>query len=234
MLPIRDTVRARDLPLMNWLLILANVLAFLFQTTLGPRQLDGFLNALGLVPQRFLAQPGLAQFLTIFTSMFLHGGWWHLISNMWVLYIFGDNVEDRMGHGRYLLFYLLCGLAAALAEVYVLPGSRVPTIGASGAISGVMGAYIILFPGAHVLTLIPIFIVPWFVQVPAIIFIGFWFVSQLFNGLFALSAAGAVNTYGGVAWWAHVGGFLAGVLLIRLFERRQTYRNFYPDEHWPW
>lgn len=227
MLPLRDTMRARTLPVMSWLLIAANVLVFVFEAALGPRQLSALTRAFGLVPARFLADPGVGQILTIFTSMFLHGGWWHLISNMWVLYIFGDNVEDHMGHLRFLLFYLLGGLAAALAHTFVSPGSAVPTVGASGAISAVMGAYLVLFPRARVLTLIPGFIMPWFVEVPALLFIGFWFVSQFFNGLFALAAAGSVQTYGGVAWWAHVGGFLAGALLVKLFERR---RNPY---YWP-
>ena len=221
MLPLRDTVRARDLPVMNWLLILANVLVFLFEASLGTRQFNAVTRTYGLVPARLLAAPGPGQALTIFSSMFLHGGWLHVISNMWVLYIFGDNVEDRMGHARYLVFYLLAGLAAALAHVLVSPGSTVPTVGASGAISGVMGAYLVLFPRARVLTLIPAIVVPWFIEVPALVFIGFWFVSQLFSGLFALGTAGSVNTYGGVAWWAHVGGFLAGVLLVKLFERRR-------------
>lgn len=221
MLPLRDTVRARDLPLMNWLIILANVLVFLFEASLSTRQLNALSRAYGLVPARFLAAPGAGQVGTIFSSMFLHGGWLHVISNMWVLYIFGDNVEDRMGHLRYLVFYLLAGLAAAAAHVLVNPASTVPTIGASGAISGIMGAYLLLFPRARVLTLIPAIFLPWFIEVPALVFIGFWFVSQLFSGLFALGAAGSVRTYGGVAWWAHVGGFLAGVLLVKIFERRR-------------
>lgn len=231
MIPLRDTARARNVPLMNWLLIAANVLAFLFETTLSTRQLTALTHLLGLVPQRLLANPGPAQILTIFTSMFMHGGWWHLISNMWVLLIFGDNIEDRMGHLRYLIFYLLCGLAAALAHTCVNPFSRMPTVGASGAISGIMGAYLVLFPGARVLTLVPLFLLPWTIEVPALIFIGFWFVSQLFNGLFTLGAAGTVGTYGGVAWWAHVGGFVTGLLLIKFFERRR-YRHSPSDAYW--
>ncbi len=232
MLPLRDTLRARDLPLMNWLLILANVLVFLFEASLSTRQFNAVSRAYGLVPARLLAAPGPGQVLTIFSSMFLHGGWLHVISNMWVLYIFGDNVEDRLGHTRYLLFYLLAGLAAALAHVLVNPGSTVPTVGASGAISGIMGAYLLLFPRARVLTLLPGIVVPWFVELPALVFVGFWFVLQLFSGLFALGATGSVDIYGGVAWWAHVGGFLAGVLLVKLFERRR-YRPA-DDTWWGW
>jgi membrane associated rhomboid family serine protease len=218
---------------MNWVLIAASLLVFLFETTLSRQQLLGFTNTFGLVPRRFWAGPGLDQILTIFTSMFMHGGWWHLIGNLWVLFIFGDNVEDRMGHFRYLVFYLLCGLAAALAHALVAPQSRVATIGASGAISGVMGGYLVLFPRARVLTFVPLFILPWLVEIPALIFIGLWFVSQLFNGLFSLTASSAISTYGGVAWWAHVGGFVVGLLAVKLFERR-SYARFFRDEHWPW
>ncbi|MCL6430043.1 MAG: rhomboid family intramembrane serine protease [Anaerolineae bacterium] len=233
MFPLRDTVRARELPVVNWLLIAANVLVFLFEASLRTRHLEVFTRVFGLVPARFLAHPGPDQLLTVFTSMFLHGGWWHLISNMWALYIFGDNVEDRMGHGRYLIFYLLGGAGAAAAHILVSPDSTVPTIGASGAISAVMGAYLVLFTGARVVTLVPGFFLPWFVEVPALLFIGSWFVSQLFNGLFALGMAGLIDTYGGVAWWAHVGGFVSGLLLVKVFERRY-YRRPFPDEYWPW
>jgi membrane associated rhomboid family serine protease len=141
--------------------------------------------------------------------MFMHGGWLHLIGNMWFLWIYGDNVEDVLGHGKYLLFYLLCGVAAAVAHVWTGPESVVPVIGASGALSGILGAYLVLFPTARVITLVPLFILPWFVEIPAVLYLVFWFVSQLFNGLFSLGAAGAVAAYGGVAWWAHVGGFVA-------------------------
>ncbi len=234
MLPLQDTIRARSVPIANWLIIAANVLVFLFEVSLGPRQLQIFLQLFGVVPRRFVMAGGLDQVITLFTSMFLHGGWFHLFSNMWALYIFGDNVEDRMGHGRYLLFYLLCGVAAGLTHVFLGPASLVPTIGASGAISGVMAAYLVLFPTARVITLVPLFFFFEIFEVPALFYLGFWFVSQLFNGLFTLAAAGTVSTYGGVAWWAHVGGFVAGLILVRLFARRRTYRQWYPDEYWPW
>lgn len=233
MLPLRDRERSRSLPVMTWLLIAANVLVFLFELSLEPNQLVALSRSLGLVPARLVAQPGLGEGLTIVTSMFLHGGWWHLISNMWVLYIFGDNVEDRMGHLRYLLFYLLAGVAGAAAHVLANASSSVPTVGASGAISGIMGAYLLLFPQARVITLIPGPLLPRLIEVPALVFIGFWFVSQLFSGLFALSAEGAVQAYGGVAWWAHVGGFVAGALLVRRFARRR-YRPSYGNEAWRW
>lgn len=235
MFPLKDTVRARDIPLVNWMLIILNVFVFLIETSLGPRGLERFVWTLGVVPVRFLRAFGPDQVLTIFSSMFLHGGWFHLISNMWALYLFGDNVEDRMGHLRYLVFYLLTGAVAALAHIFFNPASRVPTVGASGAISGVLGAYLVLFPTARVVTLVPAwFFLPWFVEIPALIYLGMWFISQLFNGLFALAAPDILGTYGGVAWWAHVGGFVAGVLLVKVFERRRTYRVWYADEYWPW
>jgi membrane associated rhomboid family serine protease len=237
MFPLKDTVRARDMPIVNWLLIGANVLAFVVETSLGPAGLERFVHYFGVVPARFLHAFGVHEVLTIFTSMFLHGGWFHLISNMWALYLFGDNVEDRMGHGRYLLFYLLTGAVASLTHILFNPGSPIPTVGASGAISGVLGAYLVLFPTARVVTLVPLwFFFPWFVEIPALIYLGMWFISQLFNGLFALAAPGVIGTYGGVAWWAHVGGFVAGLLLVKVFERRREryYYVWYPDEYWPW
>ncbi len=234
MFPLKDTVRARDVPLVNWLLIGINVFAFILETRLGPRELQQLVQVLGVVPARFMGHPSLREVLTIPTSMFLHGGWFHLIGNMWALYLFGDNVEDRMGHGRYLVFYLLSGAAAALTHILLNPLSGLPTVGASGAISGVLGAYLVLFPTARVVTLIPMFFLPWFVEIPALIYLGLWFLSQFFNGLFTLAAAEAIGMYGGVAWWAHVGGFIAGVLLVKFFERRRSYRAWYADEYWPW
>jgi membrane associated rhomboid family serine protease len=161
--------------------------------------------------------------------MFMHGGWLHFLSNMWTLFIFGDNVEDRMGHGRYILFYLLAGLASGLLQALVAPGSTIPAIGASGAIAGVLGAYFILYPAGRVLTLIPLFIFPWFVEIPAIIYLGFWFVTQLFSGIASLNVPGAASM-GGVAWWAHIGGFLFGVFAYRYFLRRMrpSYADIYP------
>lgn len=162
--------------------------------------------------------------------MFLHGGWLHFLSNMWVLYLFGDNVEDRMGPVRFLIFYLLCGLVAGWVHVLVNPTSQVPTFGASGAISGVMAAYLLLFPNAMVVTLIPIFIFPWFVPLPAVLFIALWYFTQLFEGVLSLLEEVA---FSGVAWWARVCGFLAGLLLAPLFVRR-PHRKRYADEYAPW
>jgi membrane associated rhomboid family serine protease len=151
---------------------------------------------------------------------------------MWTLYIFGDNIEDRMGSSRYLVFYLLAGLAAAVLQIYFAPNSSVPTLGASGAIAGVLGAYLLLYPRGRVITLIPIFILPWFVELPAFLFLGVWFLSQLSSGLLSLGAAG---DFGGIAWWAHIGGFVFGLVTVYLFvQRRRAYARWYNDEYWPW
>lgn len=230
MIPLRDTVPARSFPTVNWLLIALNVLMFLVILSLRS-DAEGLVAALGLVPKRLLTSPQPWEFVTPFTSMFLHGGWAHLLGNMLALYVFGDNVEDRLGSGRYLVFYLLCGLAAAFAHVVVNAQSTVPTIGASGAISGVLAAYLVFYPAARVITLVPLFFLPWFVEIPATIYLGFWFLSQLFNGV--LTVVKGQQAMGGVAWWAHVGGFLAGLAFGPLFARRPL-RRAYVDEHFPW
>lgn len=222
MIPIRDTVRSRTFPVVNWLLIGLNVLVFLYENSLSQSALNRLISNYGIVPARInlahpiamLAHPLLLA--PLLTHMFLHGGWLHILSNMWVLFIFGDNVEDRMGHSRYLLFYLLSGFVAALVQVLAAPASHVPSIGASGAIAGVLGAYILLYPRARVLTLIPLFFLPWLMEIPAIVFLGFWFISQLFSGLLSLGVPNAASM-GGVAWFAHIGGFLFGMLFYGLF-----------------
>jgi membrane associated rhomboid family serine protease len=215
MIPIRDTTRSANVPVVNYLIIGINVLAFLWEMSLGPR-LEAAFFQYGMVPLRY-SDPLLAsrfsaweQGLPFITSMFLHGGLLHLIGNMWSLFIFGDNVEDRMGHARYLLFYLACGLAAGLAHLFTNFDSRIPTIGASGAISGVMGAYLLLYPRARILTVIPIFFFLQFVEIPAFVFLGLWFLMQI------LSAGATSGQAGGVAWWAHIGGFLAGMVFLKL------------------
>ncbi|MCD6521086.1 MAG: rhomboid family intramembrane serine protease [Anaerolineae bacterium] len=235
MIPLQDTIRSRRPPIINWLIILTNVILFFYEIHLPRSALQRFATSYGVVPRRFLMNPSLTQIGTLFSSMFLHGGWAHLISNMWALYIFGDNIEERMGHWRYLFFYLISGVAAALTHILFQARSTVPVIGASGAISGVMGAYLVLYPGARVITLLPgLFFIPWFVEIPAFFFIGFWFISQLFNGLLSLAFTGPMATYGGVAWWAHVGGFIAGVLLAKPLRDRLAMRRWYADEYWPW
>jgi membrane associated rhomboid family serine protease len=221
MIPLRDTLRSRNFPFVNWLIILANAAAFYYELRIGPSVLNGFIHSWGLVPARFWAEPQSA-WLTIFSAMFLHGGWLHIVSNMWVLFIFGDNVEDRMGGLGYLLFYLLSGVAAALLQAYILPGSSVPMIGASGAIAGVLGAYLVLYPRARILSLVPILFIFTLIEIPAPIFLLFWFASQLFSGFLTLSGASG----SGIAWWAHTGGFIFGILGAFLFTRRRRVQYY--------
>lgn len=216
MIPLYDTLRSRRFPVVTWLLIILNTLAFLYEFQLSPAALEKFIRIWGLVPTRLIAYPESA-WDTIFTAMFLHGGWFHILSNMWFLLIFGDNIEDRLGAGRYLLFYLLSGVAAALMQVYILQTSSDPMIGASGAIAGVLGAYLISFPRARIASIVPIFFIFTIVEIPASIFLLFWFVSQLFSGWLLLEGSNG----SGVAWWAHIGGFLFGLLTVGLFARRR-------------
>ncbi len=237
MIPLRDSVPARSQPVVTWALIGVNVWVFLYELSLGP-VLDGFIRTWGFVAARYfhLAETASADWvgrcLPLVTSMFLHGGWGHLLGNMLYLWIFGDNVEDRLGHLRYLAFYLLAGMAAGLAQAYLYPDSSVPTVGASGAISGVLGGYLVLFPYARVLTLVPFFIFFFpVVEVPAVLYLGFWFLMQLLSGTLALALAGQA---GGVAWWAHVGGFVVGMALVSLLRRRRSYPRVWRDEYAPW
>jgi membrane associated rhomboid family serine protease len=230
MFPLKDTVQSRGVPVMTWGIILLNALVFLYELSLPPEQLERLIAALGMVPARLGYEP--EAYWTLLTCMFLHGGWMHFIGNMWMLYLFGDNVEDRMGPGRYLAFYLLCGLAAGLTHYVTNLGSPVPSIGASGAIAGVLGAYFLLFPTARVITLVILVIFPLFIEIPAVVFLGIWFASQLYSGALSLVSQAS---YEGVAWWAHVGGFVAGMALLPVFKKsRKQYRRYYADEYWPW
>jgi membrane associated rhomboid family serine protease len=222
MFPLYDTARTRKFPLINLALIVLNGLAFFYEIGMGSAELESFIVAHGLVPARFLANPN-GEWTTIFSSMFLHGGWFHIINNMWVLYIFGDNVEARMGGFRYLVFYLLSGAAAGLLQTYILPASNVPMIGASGAVAGVLGAYLILHPGSRIASLVPVFFIFTVVEIPAFIYLIFWFVSQLFSGLFAIQGGGE----SGIAWWAHIGGFLFGLFMVSFFAKRTTFYRGY-------
>ena len=224
MLPLYDTVRTRRFPFVNVLLIVVNVLAFLYESQLSSPNLERFIFRWGLVPANLVSNPS-NQWVTIFTAMFLHGGWFHLLSNMWFLYIFGDNIEARLGGVRYLIFYLLSGVAAVALQTYLLPTSRVPMIGASGAIAGVLGAYLISFPRARVASLVPILFIFTIIEVPAAIFLVLWFISQLYSGLFAMQGASA----SGIAWWAHIGGFVFGFIMVSFFARRPAYRNGYQE-----
>ncbi len=236
MIPIQDTVRGRHPPLAMYAILGLNVLVFAMELRLRPEDLEELFYLFGIVPARY-AHPAWAErvgfpvdnYWPLLTSMFLHGGWMHIIGNMWTLWIFGDNVEDRMGPLRFAVFYLLCGLVAAVVQGLTNADSVVPTVGASGAIAGVMGAYFVLFPRAQVVVLVPIFFYPLFFRVPAVAYLLFWALSQVLNGTMAITGPGEV---GGVAWWAHVGGFSAGLLLHPLFLRpRQEIRPFQPDEY---
>ena len=224
MIPLRDAIPSQSPPAVTVLLITLNVLAFLYELSLG-KALDVFIMQYGAVPLRFILAGQMEEvstverFLPLFTSMFLHGGWLHLGGNMLYLWIFGDNVEDRLGHVRFLLFYLACGLAAALAQIYINPTSKIPMVGASGAVAGVLGAYLVLFPHARVLALIPIVFFFQIVELPALLFLGFWFLMQFLNGAISITAANYAT--GGVAWWAHIGGFVSGVVLAYLLPKRK-------------
>lgn len=215
MIPIRDTIPSRSFPIVSVTLIVVNTIVFLFEMSLG-RNLEFFMDRYGLVPAKLAtffqdgSQPVRAV-APVFTSMFLHAGWIHLIGNMLYLWIFGDNVEDKLGRARFVLFYLLCGAGAAALHAIMSPTSETPTVGASGAIAGVLGAYFLLFPRSRVLTLFPIFFFMQFIEVPAFFFLGFWFLMQFFSGALSI---GIEPSGGGVAWWAHVGGFVTGMTLV--------------------
>jgi membrane associated rhomboid family serine protease len=238
MIPLKDDAPRVSTPYVNVTLIVLNTLAFLFELSLGgqnqqllqvfgvvPVRLSIVLFDNGYVPSKLVEYfhtsyvPPMAAILPLFTSMFLHGSWLHLIFNMWALWIFGDNVEDRLGHTWYLLFYLICGVAAALFHNLLNADSTIPTVGASGAIAGVMGAYFLLYPRARVLTLVPLFFV-FFVWLPAWVVLGYWFVAQFLSGAATSIALSGSTNSAGIAFWAHVGGFLAGMLLIKLFPSR--------------
>ena len=218
MFPLYDTARSHKFPILNLVLIGVNALFFFRETGMEPAELQNFIFANGLIPAQFLANPN-AEWTTIFSSMFLHGGWFHLLSNMWVLFIFGDNIEARMGGVRYLVFYLLSGAAAGFLQSYILPSSAVPIIGASGAVAGVLGAYLILYPRSRIASLVPIFFIFTLVELPAFVFLVFWFISQIYSGLFSLQGSA-----GGIAWWAHIGGFIFGIFIAFFFRRRTVYR----------
>ena len=222
MFPLYDTIRSRSFPFITLTLILANVLAFLYELQMDPATLKEFIFTWGLIPARLLGDSS-DTWTTIFSSMFLHGGWFHIINNMWVLFIFGDNVEAGMGKIRYLVFYILSGVAAGLLQTYVLPSSLAPMIGASGAVAGVLGAYLILFPRSRIASLVPLLFIFTIVEIPAILFLIFWFVSQLYSGWFSIQGGGE----SGIAWWAHIGGFLFGLVMVFFFRRRSPYQISY-------
>jgi membrane associated rhomboid family serine protease len=222
MIPLRDSNPSRTIPFVTYFLIVVNVAAFLYEFSLG-RGMAKFIFHYGLVPSAFLSHVqmlhvGPTTFIPIFSSMFLHGGWMHLIGNMLFLYIFGDNVEDRFGHFKYLIFYFIAGISAAATQIYMFPTSEMPMVGASGAIAGVLGAYVFMYPTAKILTLVPIIFFFQIIELPAFLFLGFWFALQIISGMFAL---GIGADAGGVAWWAHIGGFVAGAVFVPFLKKRR-------------
>jgi len=228
MIPLRDTIPSYTYPIITIVLIVVNVLIFLYEWILGAR-LNLLFEHFALIPakyfwlEQFRSSQISDRFLPFVSSMFLHGSWMHLIGNMWYLWIFGDNIEDRLGHVKFLLFYIFCGLAAGMTHVYLNADSPIPTVGASGAIAGVMGAYMFLYPRSRVLTLLPIFIFFQIIEVPAVFFLGFWVLLQFFQGTFSLMAS---DQSGGVAWWAHLGGFVIGAVAA-IFYKRTTKEYVY-------
>ena len=220
MIPIRDRNPSGTFPIVTVSIIVLNVLVFFYELSLGPR-LDSLVFQFGVVPIKIIYSseiPGSTIINTYFpflSYMFLHGGFIHLIGNMWYLWIFGDNIEDRLGRIRFIIFYLICGIGSAIVHVYFNSQSGVPCVGASGAIAGVLGAYMVTFPRARILVILPLFIVWPMLELPAIFVLGFWFLIQFFSGAASISSTGG----GGVAWWAHIGGFVLGIILIKIFPK---------------
>lgn len=216
MFPLKDTQPSYTRPVVTITLIAVNLLVFLLEASLGQYNRNALIDYYGLVPDQF-------RVTNVFTSMFLHGGWMHVLGNMWFLWIFGDNVEDLLGHAKFLLFYLLCGVAAALGQVLASPYSTIPMVGASGAIAGIMGAYLVKFPRSRVLTLVFIFFFITTIEIPAPVMLAYWFVIQLFSGLGSIARTHV--SQGGTAFFAHVGGFVAGVILIKILARGDRYQR---------
>jgi membrane associated rhomboid family serine protease len=233
MLPIQVAVPTRYLPVVTWCLIALNSGVFLFQISLSPSELELFLQSYALIPARYFGpyshpEPSVIEYLPFFTNMFLHGGFLRLILNMWTLWLFGPTVEDRLGRGKYLTFYIACGVCASLAHAVFNPTSTIPALGASGAISGVLGGFMLMFPFAQLLVVIPILFFPFFFELPAVVFAGLWFLMQVLSGTVQLFMP---EETGSITWWAHIGGFVAGVVLTPVLRQsKERYRNYYADE----
>lgn len=226
MFPIKDTIRSRSFPIITWGLIIINILIYFYESSLSQAGLNQLIATYGLIPSKIsLTNP--FTWLPLLTHMFLHGSWWHVLSNMWTLFIFGDNVEDRMGSVRYILFYLIGGIVAGMIQMLQSGDPNIPSIGASGAIAAVLGAYFLYFPKAKVVTFIPILLFIWFVKIPAVVYLGIWFISQLYSGITSASASS-------IAWWAHIGGFVFGLLLALVFKSLERTQKWHRDEYYPW
>jgi membrane associated rhomboid family serine protease len=228
MIPLKNLDPRRSFPIITLLIVAVNVIVFVHQLSLPPKAADAFVRAYGLIPfkismalagQRYTLADAL---IPVFTCMFLHGGFLHILGNMWFLWIFGANVEDRLGPIQYLVFYLVCGIGSGLAQVAFSWGSKVPSIGASGAISGILGAFIVFFPGSRILTFVFILLLP----IPALVFIGLWFLVQFLSGVESLGLPASASM-GGVAWWAHIGGFLLGVALAKILDPGRRRADIY-------
>lgn len=217
MIPIRDQIPTRRIPIINYMLMAANIFVFILQWLAGPNE-EAIIYQFALIPASFTSGIGLGDISSIFTSMFMHAGLAHLGGNMLYLWIFGDNVEDSMGHGRFLIFYIIGGVVASLTHIFTNPTSVIPTVGASGAIAAVLGAYLVLYPRARVLTIIPLGFFLRMTTIPAAIVLGLWFVLQLFSGVLSMGGPDV----GGVAFWAHIGGFVSGVVLAKIFAKRRN------------
>ncbi len=234
MIPLQDILPRRNPPVITWSIILVNILIFFYELLLPFSEREVFFRTWGFVPAKFfndyfeilLGVPWYQKYLASITHLFIHGGWLHLIGNMWTLWIFGDNVEDRLGPFKFLFFYLGCGFLATLTHAFIYSDSVIPVVGASGAISAVMGAYFMMYPFSRILVLIPIFFVPLFFEVPAFLYLGYWFLIQFYSGLFSLVLP---ESFGGIAWFAHIGGFTYGALLYRFLYKRRP--RFYKDEY---
>lgn len=231
MFPIRDNIRSLRKPYVTHTIVIMNAVIYLFQILLPDAANRTLIFNYGFIPKRFTnavlgGQFSIEDLYPLATSMFLHGSLMHLVGNMWIFWIFGDNVEDRLGHFKFALFYILSGAAAMVCHFLVSPGSPAPAIGASGAIAGVMGAYFVLFPYSRIITFVPIIIIPFFIRVPAVIYLGIWFILQVYSGTLNSLVGGAGE---GVAWWAHIGGFICGILLLKLMYTAKCRRPVYYD-----
>jgi membrane associated rhomboid family serine protease len=236
MLPLHDSVRHKKAPVITWLIMAACALVFLYEITLRPGDLQWFFSEWGMAPAQLhffipsvlIAHPW--ELFRLVTAIFLHNGWVHFLSNMLILFVFGASVEERMGYVRYALFFILGGIAANLIHAAFYPFSSNPVVGASGAIASVLGAYFLFYPAARVLTLIPLFLIPWIVEVPAFFYLGIWFITQMYSGFLSLRLPPGAQM-NGIAWWAHVGGFLAGLFFARYYSlhHKPAISPWYPE-----